>query len=541
MQRERYITNTVFLFGTSLIAQIVSFFVLPLFIANLGTEIYGLFVISNLLLGYVGLLDFGFTTGLMRQIGQAHASDDRDALSHAVSTGFWLLVWVGCAAAALIYFGREVIMDFLKLQGADRVVAARILTVTAGFSLIQWPLRLPATILKATLHIKAQSIIAGATAMLSSLTMLALVLLSVNVVSILLGVYGVSTLGSIAMIVLIRRSLPQVSWRLLAFHRPTFRNMSRFSLGMFYRRVLGLLAVRVDQLIIGNMLGVGYIVFYVIAHKPFEIIRRYASYLFGPLMPTVFNLDIQKDRGRLQTLLETSSRYRSLLVTPSAYTAILVSPALVRLWMGEDFAHAGFWAQVYLLFFLRAHLSVAPMIAQGIGQLRLCNMLSTISMVINLTVSILTVPRFGYGGPILGTVLAAFVMDDVTFYLVSKNCGLRWRRAYALGFAIVGCNLPAALAFYFFFPKELLLSWPALFTATVVLLCVFYGTAMLLFVGEEQIKDFRIALRSVGLERVKPIYMLLKLLLKLHRSLRHILRIERRPAECAAGGTATRC
>jgi O-antigen/teichoic acid export membrane protein len=247
----------------------------------------------------------------------------------------------------------------------------------------------------------------------------------------------------------------------------------------------------------------------------------------------VFNLDIEKDRPRLQTLLETSSRYRALLVTPSAYTAILVSPALARLWMGEEFAHAGIWAQVYLLLFLRAHLGIAPMIAQGIGQLRLCNLLSTFSMAINLAVSILAVSKLGYGGPILGTVVAGFVMDDLTFYLVSKNCGLRWRKPYLLGFAIVGCNLPMALAFYFFFPEELLLTWPALFTATVILLGVSYGTAMLLFVGEEQIKDFKIALRSVGLDRIKPIYLLLKFLLRVHRSLRHYFHIERQPMLCS--------
>jgi O-antigen/teichoic acid export membrane protein len=526
MQRERYITNTVFLFGTSLIAQIVSFFILPLFISNLGKEIYGLFVISHLLLGYVGLLDFGFTAGLMRQIGRAHASGDRKALAHAVSTGFWLLVWVGCAAAALIYFGREFIMDFLKLQGADRVVAARILTVTAVFSLIQWPMRLPGTVLKATLYIKPQSIISGVTAMVSSLTMLALVLFSVDVVGILLGVYGVSVLGWIPMIWLVRRNIPELVWHPWRFDWNTLRAMFGFSLGFFYQKVLGMLAIKVDHFIIGHMLGIGFIAYYVVASKPFGVVRRFTAGIFGALMPTVFSLDTNQNRHKLQRLLEEGTRYRALLVTPLAYTAILLSPPFIRLWMGPGYADVGQWAQLYLLVYLSTYLGTATAIARGTGKLKVCNIYYSITIAINVAVSILTVPTLGYAGPIVGTVIANVFGGYIAFPFFSWACGLRWRKSYWLGIRIMACNLPLALLLYVLLPPAWLASWGSLCVAGVLLFSVFYGTPFVLFVGEKEIKDFKIAFRSAGVMRLKPLRRLLHRVLRVHRYLRHYLRVD---------------
>jgi len=404
MHRQRFITNTVFLFGTGMVAQVVGLLVLPLFIRNLGEEMYGLFVISNMLMGYVGLLDFGFTDGLTRQIGRAHASGDRQSVSDAVSTGFWLLVGVGLLAGLLIYFGRFVFLDFLNVTGPDRGVGADLLTVTAVFSMLQWPMRLPQAILKATLHIKQFSIVQASFAVVASFAMLALVLLSFDVVGIRLGVCLVLAASWVPQVLLVRRCLPDLAWNPFRFRREAFLGMSGFSLGMFYTRVLSLLSSRVDHLIIGAMISVGTIPAYVVAEAWRRLTVRATGNLFGAVMPTVFSLDTDANRKKLQTLLDGAVRYRALLISPLAHLGIVMSPAFIKTWMGAEYAPYAIWSQLFMVPVLTTVFGVATNIARGIGKLKICNSILTVRVILNVTLSIALIPVFGVGAPILGTI-----------------------------------------------------------------------------------------------------------------------------------------
>ena len=94
----------------------------------------------------------------MRQIGRSYASNDRQGVSDAVATGFWILSGIGILTALVIFFTRYWVLDFLHIEGLDRIVGSRLLTITALLSLFQWPLRLPNVLLTATLHIKLKAL-----------------------------------------------------------------------------------------------------------------------------------------------------------------------------------------------------------------------------------------------------------------------------------------------------------------------------------------------------------------------------------------------
>lgn len=524
MHRKRYITNTVFLVGAGLVAQVIGLFVLPLFIESLGQEMYGLFVISNLLMGYVGLLDFGFTDGLTRQIGRAYGEDDHEALSDAVCTGFWLLVAVGFAAGGVIYFGRFLFLDILHVSGTDRPIAARLLVVTAVFSFFQWPMRLPQTILRGTLHIKQQSILQAVVQTISSMVMLILVLSSVNVVGIRLGLCIVLAAGWLPQILLIRWYIPGLKWHPFRFRRETFRSMTGFSLGMFYTKLLSMLAIRADHLIIGAMIGVGAITPYVIAGKLFELVRNYTSMLFGALIPTIFSLDTKQNRHKLQTVLEDGVRYRAMLITPIVYTCIIISPSFINKWMGPEFSSCGGWSQLYLLPFLTNFFGVSVAIARGLGKFKLCNAYFSLTILFNVTVSILLIPTFGFGGPIIGTVAANLLFGGLlNFHLFCKASGLEWRKTYFLGLRIIATNFPLAVLSFMIFREYMLKSWLLIGIMSIILLFVFYCILFVFFFNSKHYKDLYLFFEVSGLNHVRPVYKLFEYSIALHGVLHSLL------------------
>lgn len=527
MHRKRYITNTVFLFGAGLVAQVIGLFVLPLFIENLGPEMYGLFVISNLLMGYVGLMDFGFTDGLTRQIGRAYGAGDYDELADAVSTGFWLLMIVGLVAGAVIYFGRFLFLDLLHVSGSDRAIASRLVAVTAAFSVFQWPMRLPDTILHATLHIKQKSVVQAAAQIVSSMVMLILVLSSVNVVGIRLGVCVVLVVSWLPQIVLVRRCIPDLKWRPFRFRRETFRSMTGFSLGMFYTKLLSMLAIRADHLIIGTMIGVGAITPYVIASKLFDLVRNYTSKLFGALLPTIFSLDTVQNRHKLQTVLEDGVRCRAILITPIAYTCIIISPSFINKWMGPEYSSCAGWSQLYLLVFFSNFFGISVVIARGIGKLKLCNIYSSLVVLLNVSVSILLVPRYGFGGPIIGTVASNLIIGNIlSFPFFCKAVGLDWKKTYFLGMRIVATNFPLAVLLFLIFRVHLLQSWLSIAVLFLCQLIIFYIILFVLFVDDHHTKDLHMFAQACGIDRIKPLHHGFLTLIRCQHFVRRYLNIE---------------
>ncbi len=528
MHRQRFISNTVFLVLTSLVAQIVNLFVLPLFIENLGEEMYGIFILSGILLGYLNLLDFGFTQGMTRYIARAHAEKDPVKLNQFIAAGFWFLTVIGIIAAGLIYFGRFAIVDFFNVTEANRPMAVNLLAVTAFFSLIQWPARLPGTIMHATLHIKQISIWDAIQSVLTSVAMLILVYYSVDVVSIRIATGFIGIIALLPKLLLVRRYVPKASLRPLMFHPSTIKEMSSFSLGMFYASVLGMISSQIDYAIIGKMVGVSAIIYYTVSCKLYRFTQKYTQTVLGAMLPTIFSLDTDKDRHRLQTLLEEGVRYRALLITPLAYTGIVISPSFIRIWLGKEFASScAFWSQLLLTVFLFNFFGIAGMIARGIGKLKFINTIISIGAVGNLMISIMLVPRFGFAGPLIGTVIANFLLNGLlTFPIICRMCRLKWGKTYFLGIKIILSNLPIVFFSHILLSNYPPSNWVPLIAISMLLIFLLYGLLFVLFIDVDRTKDLRLVFKSSGLEKLPVFKNMMDAGLVIHGTLRHCLRLQ---------------
>lgn len=511
MHRKRFISNTIFPVSAGLVAQIIQIFILPLFIENLGAEMYGLFVISTLLVGYVGVLDFGFTEGLTRQVGRAYSENNEKKLSEAVSTGFWLLLGIGALSATAIYLGRFLLVDFLKVGASERELAAQLFTVTAIFSLLQWPLKLPQVILRGTLHIKQEGLAQAATAVVVSLVMLLLVLVSNNVVDIRVGSFAVMAGGLLLQGLLVRRYVPSLRWGMFAFNPSACREMASYSAGMFYTKLLSLLSIRIDQLIIGGMIGAAAIAPYMVASRLFEVVVNNTNKLFGAFLPTVFNLDTDQNRHKLQTLLDDGTRYRALLISPLAYLGIVISPSFIRTWMGPDYVQYAIWSQLFMVPLLFNVFGFGVNIARGRGKLLATNSILTVRVFVNVVLSIILTPPLGIGGPIVGTLVASTVLGDGVFLGVfCKICGLKSANALKQGFCIMLLNLPFALLLLYFITSMRIESWFILIIVAITVCLILYSVLFLAFFREKEKQDLFLAFDQLGLTRIQIVNRMLR-------------------------------
>ena len=132
-KRKLFIKNTLYNTGFKLVNQMIALFILPLFVKNLGAELYGIWVISGIVIGYLGIMDLGFTQGAMKFISEAISQKDNTKFNRVFSTSTAFFFLVGTAICLIILLLNERILSQLKIAPADFETARTLLIVSALF------------------------------------------------------------------------------------------------------------------------------------------------------------------------------------------------------------------------------------------------------------------------------------------------------------------------------------------------------------------------------------------------------------------------
>lgn len=500
--RRVLISNTVFVGIGAVVSDLIALFVLPLFVKNLGADLYGLWIISKIILGYFNLLDFGFTEGLTRYVADARVKGEHDRLSSSVMSGLGLLMVLGLLIGLVVIAFRADIVSFFEIDEPRREVAKGLLLVTGLFSIVLWPQRITRVILRASLRMSEQSLLDTAAALASSIVLLLLVTHSVDIITLAVVDGFVRVLLWIPSVVLAVRYVPQIRWQWRLFSFARIREMSSFSLGMFYSALLTMLTVRLSNLVIAKMISVTAVTSYAVASRLYAFLVQGTQVACATVIPAVYNLTAADDRDRLSRLVHQAVKYRAMLNISVAFLCIAVAPSFIRVWMGPDYVECGRWAQIFLIQHLLVPLGVMPNVLKGMGRVGVVNACTTVRVCVGLTLSLALIPRYGIGGPILGTVIASLALGDVVFFpYFCRVAGLEWRKTFFLYIRILLLNLILAVPAVVMFRIHPLTTWPALVGVSAVFLTLAAGLNYLAFFERQERADLRLVAETLGFTR----------------------------------------
>lgn len=495
--RKKLITDTAVLFGASSISQLIGFIVIPIFITNLGPEMYGLFAISGVLMGYVNMFDFGLTRGLTREVGHCYGREDYERMSVAVSGGFILLLGVGLLSASVIYFAQNFIIGLLNVPEEHLSSAKALLTVTALFSILVWPTKLPRGILEGNQLIKSSSVIEAIKNSLTSVTLLVAVMVTTDIALI----RGLTCLVMVLAVILyfweIHRKVPELKIRLNLRKLSEMKAVMGYGIKYFYSQLLSLIGTKLDSFIIANMVSLAAVAAYQVVFKVQLLFILLTTNLLGAFLPAVYRLDGAQDKGKLALLLEEALRYRAMLMTPAIAVLIAVAPDFLKLWVGEEYRQYGIWAQAYLLAHYCYIFGLGSTVMRASSKIGFANKVESVRAVINLALSISLVQYFGIGGPILGSVICAIFLGDMVLYPLycSKN-ELPWKKSFLQTLAIIAVTIPlwlGAILIQDYFPID---SWWVLILYAAGIGLAGYGLTLGLFSKKKDYEMFIQILRK---------------------------------------------
>lgn len=401
------------------------FVFMPLLIGRFGLDDYGLFLLAGSLSGYLGLLDLGVGTSLIKFVAEHRAKHDEAGLGSTVSTALLFYLIIGVVASLLMvavaFFG----VQFFKLPPSSEHLARNLFLVGAATALISWPASTSGYVLAGLqrydigatvgIGVTAGNIVVTATVVLMKQGPLAL-LVATSLVGILASAFN-------AYFALRELGHTPLSLRSASF--VTLRRIFRFSSVVFVTQLCAVLIYQqTDRVVLGVFVGAASIGLYEAAQKLHSLVRQLAGLMGSAIVPAASQLDAEKRSDTLEALFLRGTKYTVILVTPIVVALVILARPLLTRWLGPEFNVMTVGAQLYVSYWLlNANTVVAGAILMGTDKMRFVMWYTLAGALANLVLSVVLVQYLGIIGVIIGTIVPYYVGFPIYMWFVSRLLG----------------------------------------------------------------------------------------------------------------------
>jgi O-antigen/teichoic acid export membrane protein len=354
MTKARLFVNSfsgTLLFITNLV---ITFFLSPVIVRQLGNLNYGIWDILLSVCGYLGLLEVGIGPAIIRYIARADAFSDQKEINRILSNAFLSLSVLSIFSLfIMLLIARH--PEFIFNTSVDEIPYLSLLCILAGLTMV---VQFPGTVLVAYLMgLQRHSfvnfvrlILAVISGLLTYLALvkwaaagllwLSLILLFANLIQYFFFFFRVKQ--DIGQFVLGDRL---ISWK-------TTKALYLFGGKSF----LIMLADRIQRLsipfIIGHTIGVSSIVFYSIPGRLFEYALGLINVIGFPLNSFFSAIEAKSGMEMIRKTWQDTNRILQVFILGMAVNLGIFGYDFIKIWMGSPYAEGGKWVIHFLTFSL---------------------------------------------------------------------------------------------------------------------------------------------------------------------------------------------
>jgi O-antigen/teichoic acid export membrane protein len=493
-------------FGT-IATLAVGFFLSPFIIHRLGNVAYGVWVLAIGVVAYLGLLDLGMQSAVLRFVSKGHAQNDHKGASEAISAALWVRIQIS-ALILLVSAGLAVIFPHIFPIPAELAIDARKAILLIGLKIaITMSVGVVAGVLSALNRYDLQTYA----------TLVQTAVRVIGVVAVLRAGHGIVAIAVCELIAVLiyntlivwmaRRLYPELRILLNKPKSETLRRIWTYSSYAFLTTVAIQLVYNTDNIVVGKFDSVAAVTFYAIANSLCSYVSQAVNSMGATFVPAASTYQAAGDTNSLLMLYKNGTRATLAVSLPILITLILRGHSFIGLWMGPQYSHSSGTVLVILctaLLFSFAN-RTASSIAFGIEKHKMGAIWAIGEGVTNLTLSIVLVHWYGIYGVAIGTLIPSLIVHIVLWpSYVSKLVGLSYSEVIGKVWAPVFLSsIPFAIVTYavnILFPAHNL---AVFFLQVMAVLPVFFITIGLMF--RTYVRDTILPkIRSLFLAEARP-------------------------------------
>jgi O-antigen/teichoic acid export membrane protein len=329
--------NIVANYISSAWGALVSLLFIPVYIAYLGIESYGLIGVFALLQTSLALFDMGMTPALSRAMAQHTAGA---STIQSIRNLLRSIEWVVCVMSVAIALGIWLASDWLasswlKAEGLSRETVSCTISIMG----VVIGLRLGENIYRSSIvGLQRQvllSVITIATTTLRSVGAVVVLILVTPTITVFFVWQCIASIVTVAAyFVVMKRILPAAA-ETARFSTKALHSISRFAGGMVAISALSLVVMELDKLLLSRLLPLAQFAHYVLAGT----VAKTAYLLSAPLMvaiyPRMVALLTHDDQESLRGVYHLSAQMVTVLLGAATVTLMVFSERLLLLWTAD--------------------------------------------------------------------------------------------------------------------------------------------------------------------------------------------------------------
>jgi O-antigen/teichoic acid export membrane protein len=407
--------------------MVIGLVTLPFNLNHLGTEAYGLWMLTAGVTIHFSILDLGYGGAMVKFIAQYRAHKDARALNEIASTLFFLFAGFG-VLAYLITIGLAFNLEHVfRISHGQAEIGKWILLIIGVTVAINFPFSVYGGVSSGFQRYDINNMVAIG----SNLAVAA-----VNV-GVLLAGYGliplVAATTSVRVITyfLYRRNaytvFPALQIRPSLFRRSRLREVTGFSVYSSIIDWANKLNYELDEVVIGVFLGAAPVAIWAVADRIISGTQRLTNQGNAVLLPVVVDSDTTQRMDRLQRVLLEGTRLSLATVVPIAIVLIVMADPLIRAWIHkpEILAAAPVIQILAFAVALRVGNATSTTLLKGSGKVRRVAMVNIGTGLVNLALSAALVKPFGLIGVAIGTLIpVAFSSIFILFPDACRRVGI---------------------------------------------------------------------------------------------------------------------
>jgi O-antigen/teichoic acid export membrane protein len=308
----------------------------PLYVRVLGIESYGLIGFFSSLTMVLGVLDFGLSATLNREMARLSADTAEDvprAMRDLVRT-FEVLFWtVGAIIGGMVILLAPLIarrwVNARDLPVETITQAVRVMGLIFAF---QWPFGIyNGGLVGLQRQIEANGVFAFAMTLKAAGAAAVIVWVSPSIKTFFAWQVATTVVQTAAARAMLMRALPH-HCKPGAFRRDVLFCNWKFSAGMSGVSLLAVALTQVDKILLSKLLSLAEFGYYTLAYT----VGRSLSYLVSPvcmaIYPRLCQLVTKQDKPAIRDLYHRSSQLMAVVLLPATVVLVLFSRELVLAW-----------------------------------------------------------------------------------------------------------------------------------------------------------------------------------------------------------------
>lgn len=402
--------NIAWSYANWAVSLAVPLVMVPIYLRFLGTETYGQWLIVLSLTSYLSLANFGMAQAVSNRTAEALAQKRPQEVGALISTAFFTYAGIAAVVVAVLAVAAPHLAGRLALRGRTEVLAAALIYM--GLVMVGFPLKVHLMTLRAFHRVdQEQAITAGTNTVRVAMLVLAL-LAGFKLLAVALINGASEVLAPLVAYRQTRRQSDEARPRLARFSSRLLREMLKPSLGFLGIQVGQGLVTGLDNLVIGYALGAAAVTLYAVPMRLMVICASVFSVATAALVPTVTANFALGRVDRIGGGLLFSMRLALLYATVGAIALAMVGPAFLRVWAGREVfpGHSTYALQV-ALFWITVWVAPGGTVLWATTRHYAWSALCVVEGVLNLTLSLWWVRRFGLAGVIGGTIAASLLTN----------------------------------------------------------------------------------------------------------------------------------